>query len=145
MADTLAPTVTDEERAAAAAFDAVIGDEAPAPVRAPKVEPVQETTEAAPVADERDYEAEARAMGWKPADEWSGDPTKHRDAKTFVELGFSEEEIVSDLQGIYGLFHPDDLGKVKKAVDDHLSGHTNSSSASHGHRQARTRRCACCR
>ena len=32
--------------------------------------------------------------------------------KTFVELGFSEEEIVSDLQGIYGLFHPDDLGKV---------------------------------
>ncbi len=44
--------------------------------------------------------------------------------KTFVELGFSEEEIVSDLQGIYGLFHPDDLGKVKKAVDDHLSGHT---------------------
>ena len=44
--------------------------------------------------------------------------------KTFVELGFSEEEIVSDLQGIYGLFHPDDLGKVKKAVDDHLSGRT---------------------
>lgn len=41
-----------------------------------------------------------------------------------MELGFSEEEIVSDLQGIYGLFHPDDLGKVKKAVDDHLSGHT---------------------
>ena len=45
-------------------------------------------------------------------------------SKTFVELGFSEEEIASDLQGIYGLFHPDDLGKVKKAVDDHLSGRT---------------------
>ena len=43
-------------------------------------------------------------------------------SKTFVELGFSEEEIASDLQGIYGLFHPDDLDKVKKAVDDHLSG-----------------------
>ena len=43
-------------------------------------------------------------------------------SKTFVELGFSEEESASDLQGIYGLFHPDDLGKVKKAVDDHLSG-----------------------
>lgn len=40
-------------------------------------------------------------------------------SKTFVELGFSEEEIASDLQGIYGLFHPDDLDKVKKAVDDH--------------------------
>ena len=25
--------------------------------------------------------------------------------KTVVVLGFSEEEIVSDLQGIYGLFH----------------------------------------
>ena len=45
-------------------------------------------------------------------------------SKTFVELGFSEEEIASDLQGIYGLFHPDDLDKVKKAVDDHLSGRT---------------------
>ena len=43
-------------------------------------------------------------------------------SKTFVELGFSEEEIASDLQGIYGVFHPDDLDKVKKAVDDHLSG-----------------------
>jgi len=94
MADTLAPTVTDEERAAAAAFDAVIGDEAPAPVRAPKAEPVQETTEAAQVAQERDYEAEARAMGWKPADEWSGDPTKHRDAKTFVELADNDPAIL---------------------------------------------------
>lgn len=45
-------------------------------------------------------------------------------SKTFVELGFSDEEIGSDLQGIYGLVHPDDLGKVKKAVDDHLSGCT---------------------
>ncbi|MFP5485342.1 MAG: sensor domain-containing diguanylate cyclase [Gammaproteobacteria bacterium] len=45
-------------------------------------------------------------------------------SKTFVELGFSEEEIASDLQGIYGLFHPDHLDKVKKAVDDHLSGRT---------------------
>lgn len=44
--------------------------------------------------------------------------------KTFAELGFSEEEIGSDLQGIYGLFHPGDLDKVRKAVDDHLSGRT---------------------
>jgi hypothetical protein len=35
---------------------------------------------------ERDYEAEARAMGWRPKDEWTGDPEKHRDAQTFVEL-----------------------------------------------------------
>jgi diguanylate cyclase (GGDEF)-like protein len=44
--------------------------------------------------------------------------------KTFEELGFDEHEIVADVQGIYGLFHPDDLGKVQKAVDDHLSGRT---------------------
>ena len=86
MADTLAPTVTDEERAAAAAFDALIGDDAPAPVRAPKAEPAPEPVDPAPVAQERDYEAEARAMGWKPAEEFTGDPANHRDAKTFVEL-----------------------------------------------------------
>ncbi len=29
--------------------------------------------------------------------------------KTFEELGFTEEEIVSGVQDIYGLFHPDDI------------------------------------
>ena len=28
--------------------------------------------------------------------------------KTFEELGFTEDEIVSGVQDIYGLFHPDD-------------------------------------
>ena len=45
-------------------------------------------------------------------------------SKTFEELGFTEEEIVADVQGIYGLFHPDDLPRVQKAVEDHLSGRT---------------------
>lgn len=36
---------------------------------------------------ERDYEAEARAMGWQPATEFKGDPAKCVDAKTFVERG----------------------------------------------------------
>jgi len=44
--------------------------------------------------------------------------------KTFEELGFTEEEVVADVQGIYGLFHPDDLERVHKAVEDHLSGRT---------------------
>lgn len=37
--------------------------------------------------DERDYEKEARAMGWVPQEEWRGDPDKWRDKKEFVEFG----------------------------------------------------------
>lgn len=33
----------------------------------------------------RDYEAEARLRGWKPLDEFKGDPAKHVDAQTFVQ------------------------------------------------------------
>lgn len=44
--------------------------------------------------------------------------------KTFLELGFTEEEIVSGLQDVYGLFHPDDLAIVQRAVSDHVSGVT---------------------
>lgn len=45
-------------------------------------------------------------------------------SKTFAELGFTEAEVAADVQGIYGLFHPDDLPRVQQAVDDHLSGCT---------------------
>ncbi len=45
-------------------------------------------------------------------------------SKIFAELGFTEEEIAVDVQGIYGLFHPDDLERVQGAVEDHLSGRT---------------------
>ena len=44
--------------------------------------------------------------------------------KTFEELGFTEEEIVSGVQDIYGLFHPDDIDTVRQAVADHLTGVT---------------------
>ena len=44
--------------------------------------------------------------------------------KTFAELGFSEDEIVSGVQDIYGLFHPDDIDTVRRAVADHLTGVT---------------------
>jgi len=33
------------------------------------------------------YEQEAREMGWRPKDEWDGDPEKWRDSKEFVERG----------------------------------------------------------
>lgn len=36
-------------------------------------------------AQSRDYEAEARAHGWKPLEEFPGDPAKHIDAETFVK------------------------------------------------------------
>ncbi|BEP95726.1 sensor domain-containing diguanylate cyclase [Acidovorax sp. sif1233] len=44
--------------------------------------------------------------------------------KTFLELGFTEEEIVSGVQDIYGLFHPEDVDSVRQAVADHLCGVT---------------------
>jgi diguanylate cyclase (GGDEF)-like protein len=44
--------------------------------------------------------------------------------KTFLELGFTEDEIVSGVQDIYGLFHPDDLAMVRQSVADHLAGLT---------------------
>jgi diguanylate cyclase (GGDEF)-like protein/PAS domain S-box-containing protein len=44
--------------------------------------------------------------------------------KIFQELGFSEEEIVSGVQDIYGLFHPDDVEMVRQSVADHLAGVT---------------------
>lgn len=37
--------------------------------------------------DARDFESEAREMGWVPQDEWRGDPNRWSDAKTFVEKG----------------------------------------------------------
>ena len=35
----------------------------------------------------RDWNTEAREMGWKPKDEWHGDPEGFRDAETFVKRG----------------------------------------------------------
>lgn len=48
----------------------------------------------------------------------------HKATKTFLELGFTEDEIVSGVQDIFGLFHPGDLDMVKQAVADHVAGIT---------------------
>jgi hypothetical protein len=37
--------------------------------------------------DTRDFEAEARTSGWVPKEEWTKDPNRWVDAKTFVERG----------------------------------------------------------
>lgn len=34
-----------------------------------------------------DYEAEARSQGWRPQEEWKGDPEQWKDAQQFVEDG----------------------------------------------------------
>jgi hypothetical protein len=91
MADELAPLVTPEEAAAAAELDALIDG---ASQRAPRKAEPEKAPEPAPVTQERDYEAEARAMGWKPKEEWNGDPGKHRDAQTFVELADNDPAIL---------------------------------------------------
>lgn len=44
-------------------------------------EVVEETTTSDPI------EEKALAAGWKPLEEWDGDPTEWRDAKTFVDRG----------------------------------------------------------
>ncbi|MGP1629387.1 MAG: diguanylate cyclase, partial [Giesbergeria sp.] len=48
----------------------------------------------------------------------------HKATKTFLELGFTENEIVSGMQDIFGLFHPEDLDIVRQAVADHVAGVT---------------------
>ena len=40
----------------------------------------------APDSGERDFEAEARDLGWRPKDEFSGKPEHWKDAKTYVEF-----------------------------------------------------------
>lgn len=47
--------------------------------------PVVETPESTPQVDP--IEVEAREQGWKPKEEYEGDPTKWRPAKEFVERG----------------------------------------------------------
>lgn len=109
--DELAPKVSEEEAAAAAFFDAQIGEEE-GPTTVPPAEEASSgagerpddasIAQPADPAQERNYEAEARAMGWKPKEEWSGDPDKHRDAQTFVELADNDPAILrkryTDLQ-----------------------------------------------
>lgn len=64
-------TATVEDTTAQAAVEAAVSS--------------QEQENAAPEVDP--VEAEARKQGWRPKDEWSGDPDNWKDAKTYVEHG----------------------------------------------------------
>lgn len=43
-------------------------------------------------------------------------------AKTFLELGYSEDEAVSYVDDIFKIIHPDDIPVLKNAVNDHVTG-----------------------
>ncbi|SFE30528.1 sensor domain-containing diguanylate cyclase [Nitrosomonas sp. Nm166] len=53
----------------------------------------------------------------------SGDVT-HKAKKTFVELGYSEQEISTYIDDLFLLVHPDDVPVLKSAVAEHFSGIT---------------------
>lgn len=66
--------------------------------------PLSQTEGAAEVAEQQTQEApqtppavetEARKMGWRPKDEWNGDPEQWKDADTFVKRGKEFEPFVS--------------------------------------------------
>lgn len=84
----------------------------------------------AAMVDEPDLNKERLELVLEAAglDLWENDlvtgQVTHKAAKTFLELGFSEEEIVSGVQDIFGLFHPADLDMVRQAVADHVKGAT---------------------
>lgn len=63
--------------------------------------------------DERNYEQEARDMGWVPLDEWNGDPDNHRSAEDFVRRG---EEILPIVNA-----QNKDLRENNKALEDRLA------------------------
>jgi hypothetical protein len=84
----------------------------------------------AAMVDEPDLNKERLELVLEAAglDLWENDlvtgQVTHKATKTFLELGFSEDEIVSGVQDIYGLFHPGDLDMVRQAVADHVNGVT---------------------
>ena len=69
---------------------------------------------------ERDYEAEARPLGWVPQDEYRGDPDKWRDAKEFVEHG---EKILPILRDNFKTIkaelatYKDEVKRLKGSID----------------------------
>lgn len=44
--------------------------------------------------------------------------------KVFNQLGYSEEELVDTVGGLFGLVHPDDRHRVQHTLDEHIAGKT---------------------
>ena len=82
------------------------------------------------MADDADLNKERLELVLEAAglDLWENDlvtgQVTQKAMKTFLELGFTEDEIVSGVQDIFGLFHPGDLEMVRQAVADHVAGVT---------------------
>lgn len=53
----------------------------------------------------------------------SGQVTR-KATKIYAELGYSEQEAGDYMDNIFAIIHPDDLGRMKQAIDDHASGKT---------------------
>jgi uncharacterized protein involved in exopolysaccharide biosynthesis len=86
------------------------------------------------VSEERNFEQEARQDGWRPQEEWNGDPEKWVDAETFVERG---EKITGILKSKadrleqrlhklehankkFGEYHKQQLDAQKKAAEQKI-------------------------
>jgi hypothetical protein len=77
-----------------------------------------ETTvkDTAQASSQRDWEAEARTMGW--TDKFKGDPTKFIDAKTFVEKGENEIGLIkADVRKLQGVTKEKDEF-IKRIAED---------------------------
>lgn len=44
--------------------------------------------------------------------------------KVYMELGYQEDEVPRDMDGIYKMIHPDDLPSVMKSLEEHFEGIT---------------------
>lgn len=44
--------------------------------------------------------------------------------KIYMDLGYSEEEIPKDVNGIFDIIHPDDIDNVKQKLEEHFEGRT---------------------
>jgi diguanylate cyclase (GGDEF)-like protein/PAS domain S-box-containing protein len=51
----------------------------------------------------------------------SGDVTRNA-ARTFLELGYSADEVASCVDDYFSIIHPDDVPVVRTAIDNHLNG-----------------------
>jgi len=64
-------------------------------------EVAEQDTTAAEAAPERDFEQEARVMGWRPKDEYDGPPGAWKDAQDFIE--FRETNLGLKAKEVYAL------------------------------------------
>ncbi len=117
-------------------------EQAPVEISTPE-KPTMEAEDGRPPSEEtppaRDYEAEAIKIGWIPPDKFKGDPSKAKDAKTFIEDGENfipfikannrkleeeREKLTSELEDLKtGLvevkkFHKENLERVKQAAEE---------------------------